>query len=35
VLGILLGNAEAKHITVKGLGPLEVRHAELDMSELL
>ncbi len=35
MLGILLGNAEAENVTVKGFGPLEVRHSELDMAELL
>jgi hypothetical protein len=34
MLGILLGDAEAEDITVEGLGPLEIRHSELDMSEL-
>jgi hypothetical protein len=35
VLGILLGDAKAEDVTVEGLGPLEVRDAELDMAELL
>jgi hypothetical protein len=35
VLGILFGNAEAENITIEGLGPLKVRHPELDVSELL
>jgi hypothetical protein len=35
VFGILLSDAEAEDVTVKGLGPLEVRHPELDMAELL
>ena len=35
MLGILLGDAKAEDVTVESLGPLEVRHPELDMAELL
>jgi hypothetical protein len=35
VLGILFGNAKAEDVAVKSLGPLEVCHTKLDMSELL
>jgi hypothetical protein len=31
----LLGDTEAEDVTVEGLGAFEVRHPELDMSELL